>query len=241
MQSRLKYRERSPMPGHRGSVMKRRSRCWLLMIGVAVLSGCGKSPSTQPEKEPSPAKAPPRPESVIAAWERAGAEVGWMQVGSEGLLEWRPADEKPVKGALQAFRLRVFPTGQLKSLGSLDGPFGLWLQGATLTSVELRELTGLKRLETLYLGGTNLTDADLATLAELKDLRSLHFGGTRVTDGGLKAVGALSQLELLDIAGAKVTDSGLKELARLHRLRALHIGSTRVTDQGLSELTGLKE
>src|SRR5438093_1271331 len=51
-----------------------------------------------------------------------------------------------------------------------------------VTDARLKELTGLKNLQTLNLYGTLVTDAGLTELAGLKNLKTLSLGGTKVTD-----------------------------------------------------------
>jgi Leucine Rich repeat len=49
----------------------------------------------------------------------------------------------------------------------------------------LKELKGLRSLQTLDLGGTKVTDAGLKELKELKSLRELRIDDIKVTDEGV--------------------------------------------------------
>ncbi len=89
------------------------------------------------------------------------------------------------------------------------------------------------------LSGTNVTDADLKELSGLKDLQTLDLGRTQVTDAGLKELSGLKNLQTLDLSGTQVTDAGLKELSGLKNLRTLLLQGTKVTQAGLKELSGL--
>src|SRR5438132_821150 len=109
-----------------------RTACWLL---GAVLALAGRSTSSA--QAPARAPASPAP-GVIAAWDRAGAEFGWMSIGQEG--EWRLDEQRPASGGWPAFRFRAFPTGKLKGLVPPDVPFGLWLTGSRATDANLKEL-----------------------------------------------------------------------------------------------------
>ena len=109
-----------------------------------------------------------------------------------------------------------------------------------MTDAGLKELAGLKSLQTLNLYGTQVTDAGLKELAGLKSLQTLDLPVTQVTDAGLKELAGLKSLQTLNLANTKVTDAGLKELAGLKSLQALHLYHTKVTDAGLKELAGLK-
>jgi hypothetical protein len=99
-----------------------------------------------------------------------------------------------------------------------------------VTDAGLKELAGLKRLQSLDLSGTNVTDAGLKELAVLKSLQSLDLGRTQVTDAGLKLLIVLNRLQLLNLSYTQVTDAGLKELAGLQSLKSLNLYRTKVTD-----------
>src|SRR3990172_7098460 len=69
-----------------------------------------------------PAKEPVRPAAeIIAAWEKAGAEFGWISVEQWGNLWWRSGKAKPMAlpdfhVTVPAFKLTVFAPGKLKTL-----------------------------------------------------------------------------------------------------------------------------
>jgi hypothetical protein len=81
-----------------------------------------------------------------------------------------------------------------------------------------------------------VTDAGLKELVGLKGLQSLSLGGTKVTDAGLKELAELKGLQRLELSSTKVTDAGLKELAGLKGLQTLYLSDTNVTDEGVKEL-----
>jgi len=122
----------------------------------------------------------------------------------------------------------------LKSLQTLD------LCGTKVTDAGLKELAGLKSLKGLNLQQTQATDAGLKELAGLKGIQGLNLGGTKVTDAGLKQLASLKGLQVLALQGTPVTGAGLKELASLNGLQDLDLGGTKVTDAGLKMLAGLK-
>src|SRR5207245_2591285 len=80
------------------------------------------------------------------------------------------------------------------------------------------------------LDSTKVTDAGLKELAGLKSLQSLDLMFTMVTDAGLKELAGLKSLQTLKLNSRQVTDTGLKELAGLKNLQALSLGGTKVTD-----------
>ncbi len=61
-----------------------------------------------------------------------------------------------------------------------------------MTDAGLKELAGLKSLQTLDLRNTQVTDAGLKELAGLKSLQKLDLDSTQVTDAGLKDAGGRS-------------------------------------------------
>ncbi len=110
-----------------------------------------------------------------------------------------------------------------------------------VTDASIKEIAGLKQLQTLDLSNSVVTDAGLKELAGLDQLQTLHLWHTKITDTGLKELAGLQQLQTLNLVGTQVTDAGMKELARLEHLQTLYLGSTKVTDVGLKELAQLKK
>src|SRR5438270_3236639 len=140
----------------------------------------------------------PLPAPVRAAWEKAGAEVGWMSRprGRYG-VEFRPGVGEGKPGEVPAFRVRRWQAGVLAKLAAPEQAFGIDLSETKVTDAGLKELAGFKHLAALSLGGTPVTDKGLAELAGLAQLESLFLNDTHVTDAGLKALAALTQLRLL--------------------------------------------
>jgi internalin A len=83
---------------------------------------------------------------------------------------------------------------------------------------------------------TQVTDAGLKELAGLKSLQTLHLRFTKVTDVGLKELAGLKTLQFVTLTYTQVTDAGLKELANLKNLSRLNLMNTQVTDAGVREL-----
>jgi Leucine-rich repeat (LRR) protein len=185
-------------------------------------------------------KEKPLPAEVRAAWEKAGAEAGWMAPYPFG-WGFRTGSGEGEADEIPPFHWRRWQAGMVAKLPAPDVRFGLYLNGTQVTDVDLKELAGLKQLQALNLGFTKTTDAGLKELAGLKQLKALNLGFTKVTDAGLKELAGLRQLQLLNIGFTKVTDAGLKELAGFEQLQAVHLGSTAVTNAGLKDLAGLKQ
>jgi uncharacterized protein (TIGR03067 family) len=81
-----------------------------------------------------------------------------------------------------------------------------------------------------------VTDAGLKELAGLKNLQSLNLDFTPVSDAGLRDLAGLQSLQHLSVMGTKVSDAGLKELAGLKNLQSLNLFFTPVTKTGVQEL-----
>jgi Leucine-rich repeat (LRR) protein len=217
--------------------MNRWAKCVLLGI---VFSVAMVLPAQLVSLAQEPAKEPIRPApEVIAAWEEAGAEFGWISILQLENLPWRSGKEKPPAGAVPAFRVTLLPPGKIKVLPPPGVPFGLRFEGLRVTDAGLKELAGLQQLQRLELIYTQVTDAGMKELAGLKQLRTLNLFGTPVTDAGLKELSGLKQLQTLLLYGASVTDAGLKELSGLKQLQTLDLQAPQVTDAGLKKLAGL--
>ena len=195
------------------------------------------------------AKAGPKPlpPDVVKAWQNKGAEVVWMRRLDWGVLGAFPENERGA-GSLPAFgfpgpRYRagsppMLFLAQVVLTGLPDPgvPFGLSLVSTQVTDEQLKELAGLKSLQSLSLGQTNVADMGLKELAGLKNLQALDLRSTQVTDAGMKELAVLKSLQWLSLSQTKVTDAGLKELAGLKDLRSLDLQGTLVTDAGVAGL-----
>src|SRR5262249_10790670 len=152
-------------------------------------------------------------DATAAVWKKAGAEVGWMGVsGKFGYQEFRMQPDG-LAGAVPAFRFAKWRENILAGLPDPAMPFGLYLDFASVTDAGLRELAGLRSLQSLSLRFTKVTDAGLKELAGLNTLQWLNLGDTHVRGTGLKELAGLKSLQVLYLHGTLVTDAGLKELA----------------------------
>jgi hypothetical protein len=212
------------------------------MAALTMVVTCGLSARADPP--PGKNDAPkPLSKQVVEAWEKAGAEVVWMRVDKFGFPEY--SIDEPVAGDLPVFFFAYWEEGLLAKLPEPASPYGLYLYryDTPLTDVALKELVGLKRLQTLGLGGPHGPQrwgAELKELAKLKALQTLMLRCNRVTDEGLKELAGLKTLQALDLYHTGVTDTGLKELAGLKNLQRLDLRDTSVTVAALKELADLK-
>ena len=214
-------------------------RCVLLGIAICVLMVL-PAQLVVLAQEPTKVADRPAPE-VIAAWENAGAEFGWLTFKQSGQILFLPHRQPRGAEAMSAFAFKEFPTGKLKALPAPEVPFGLRLDGPEVTDAALEELAGLKQLQALDIWGTQVAGPGLKQLVGLRQLRSLDIANTQVTDEGLKGLAELKQLQFLRLTETRVTDAGLIELAGLEQLKTLGLGATRVKGDGLTELTALKQ
>jgi hypothetical protein len=194
----------------------------LAVLAVLVSGGCsGGAPSGLGTGDPlaalpwaklPPAKLPPE---LVAAWQKAGARVGWMRVSEFGTPMFL-RDEAGKAGDVPAFQFRPWKRGVLANLLAPGVPFGLDLQDVSIitgvTNAGLKELAGLKSVHTLSLGGTRVTDAGLKELAGLQNLQSQDLFGTRVTHAGLQALAGLKSLHTLVLSQTQLTDAGAAAL-----------------------------
>ena len=89
------------------------------------------------------------------------------------------AEEKAVK-AIEKLGGRI-----ARDMKAKDKPIvSVHLSFTQVTDAGLKDLAGLKQLQTLDLFGTQVTDAGLKHLAGLKRLRTLVLGSTQVTGKG---------------------------------------------------------
>ena len=105
-----------------------------------------------------------------------------------------------------------------------------------MTDAGLKELAGLKSLQTLDVRGTQVTDAGLKVLARLQSLQRLYLNHCLETDAGMKDLASLTSLQILNISASDVTDAGLKELAGLKSLQSLIMWGTKATPAGIAAL-----
>jgi hypothetical protein len=134
---------------------------------------------------------------VVSAWEKAGAEAGWIGP----VPEWPEHliyrhDAKGRRGEVAAFtalhywRFRI-PVCQPLSFDKLPAPtsaFGLQYSFSEPTKAEIEALARMSNLQILDLAYSNLTDAGLEGLMKLKNLRCLDLQGTSVSDAGVKCL-----------------------------------------------------
>src|SRR5262245_8347776 len=210
---------------------------------VLVLLLCGLTglilPPAVAAPAPQPPQHPPLPAKLVAAWQQAGAQVGWYGINT---IDWWvfQAEKEGLTEALPAFRFEKWSAGLIGSLPAPETPFGLVLSRTKVTDAGLEELAGLTTLRALGLADTEVTDVGLRQLVGLQHLQVLDLSFTWVTDEGVKELKKIKSLRALELFHTGVTDAGVKELKELQSLQALALGMTKVTDAGLQDLKELK-
>jgi RNA polymerase sigma factor (sigma-70 family) len=117
------------------------------------------------------------------------------------------------------------------------------------TDASLRQLTGLRHLETLNLfcgnialGGRQFTDDGLAHLKDVKTIRTVNFFLGQVSDAGLANLKGWTALETVHFGDLPITGTGLEHLKGLP-LKMLWVStgapvSRHFTDAGLAQVKG---
>ena len=174
-------------------------------LGLSAMLGCNgertvSAPRTPPEESPRPNPLPadeasppkPLPAEVVAAWEKAGAEMGWMTVDKYSFIVFRTGGEGK-EGEIPAFHFAYWRMGIVSQLPLPGQAFGLDLASCqSVTDGGLKELAGLTQLRGLRLASCNgVTDAGVKALAGLTLLRGLDLRDTQVTDECLKELAGL--------------------------------------------------
>jgi len=203
------------------------------VLTVALLWPCPAAPAQDPKQLDS---------TVVAAWQSAGAEVGWYgrtKDGGVGYTTRKPDDDM----ALPAITLWWKPPpggnpgGQPLNPGcSVAQP--LKPQNLILQPVELSKLPAPTVPFALFLDSMmamdSLTDAGMRDIARFKTLQHLSISGTRITDVGMKEFLAFNDnLQELNLGGLHISDAGLKYLVKFQGLRCLSLSRARVTDAGM--------
>ena len=180
----------------------------------------------------------PISESIVVAWQKAGARAVWSGLNEKGNLFFHVGREGK-EADLPAFRFREWHAGMFGRLPQPQHAFGLLLGDTKVTDDGLKDLLGMMFLQTLALGCTHVTDAGLKELAKLVSLQTLSICYNHVSDAGVKELAGLKSLRVLNLRGTNLTDVGLKALAGLKSPQSLRLGATQITDAGLKEVSRL--
>jgi hypothetical protein len=226
---------------------------------AVLLAGCGPPDRRHGESYT------PLPDDVVAAWTKAGGQIGTISMwgnanlvteiggtephGREGesvpafvFHEWEPGITGRLPQPQTPFGLCLdrFTDDDLKDLACFQHLKKLALTFSPLTGVGFKDLGGLEELQSLSLNKTKLTDAGLKEVARLKGLRTLDISSTEIGDSGLQELTGLRELTELSMGWTKATDAGLWEVARLSALDTLDINGIPATSKGLRYLVAIK-
>ena len=174
----------------------------LVICLAALIAGCGKkdnenaeapTPSIKPNAEapktpaeqskagksakPNPSVVKPKPASpeLIAAWEKAGFEAGWMRLHDDSLECTTSLDALDVSTAVPAFAFKniwvSMPSDTFKSLPVPGGEFGLSLVLSGITDASFKDVAKFQQLTLLNLSTCDqITDAGLKEVVKLPHL-----------------------------------------------------------------------
>src|SRR5262245_36116442 len=98
--------------------------CTMLVLSLGLLGFCGSEPlSSQPA--PPAQKPEALPVKLVAVWEGAGAEAGWMGLHRRmnAVLFTRSLDDFDAAHSVAAFRIQVWREGMLSQLPAPSQPF----------------------------------------------------------------------------------------------------------------------
>jgi WD40 repeat protein len=196
------------------------------IICVLIAANMNRDSGFACDGRPSPIDA-----SVIAAWKKAGATFGWMNVDELGAMlfvpEGTPAtpagylDAHPREAnaaSLPAFHYDLPRLGSMAGLPPPGVPFGLVVRSVP-------------------------KDADLSGLASLKELRFLRLEEGFRREGVWKAgsLGKLAALEHLEaFDGDAMSGQLIKELIHLKQLKSLRLSLTNATAEAMDEIANLE-
>ena len=225
-----------------------------VLLGVSMFWGIGCTRPADPSKTDGPADHPKGtspteaakkdthkalPKEVLAAWQKAGAKVGWIRM-EKGVPDFQTTDKSSQAGWLPVFVIEDYREGMLKGLPAPDTAFALDLFKTKITDAEFKRIAEFEHLVWLGLRSTKVTDAALKEIGKMNQLTTLDLNFTRVTDAGMKDVGRLSNLTFLSLTTTEITDAGVKEIARLKRLTFLSLYGTKVTDVGMKDVAQIQ-
>ncbi len=135
-----------------------------------------------------------------------------------------------------------FSTAQIKelTLPKVDVPFGLRLEGGSITNDDIEKLIYLKNLSLLEIRESLVTVQGLKELRHFKKLTHLTVSLANLDDDCLREIAKAPELRHLRIWGRKLTASGLKELAQCKKLESLEIPYSLQTGEVYQLLARLK-
>jgi Leucine-rich repeat (LRR) protein len=114
------------------------------------------------------------------------------------------------------------------------------LRGRWVSTSNILDLLGYKKLSRLDLGHTRILDSDLLYLRPATQIEDLNIAySEHITDVGMSAIRDWRRLKRLDVSGTQVADATLTLLGRMTALESLDVAASEVTDDGIPELLPL--
>ena len=176
---------------------------WIIILASSLINGCGKKenanagkpgaanppgavtpkpPPTQPEgvektKPSSPEQmSKPLPPAVVAAWEKAGFDAGWVGPHKKnGSIRFSESlENRDASKAVPSFKKNNWKPGVLESLPVPTSAFGLVLRKIQITDAGLKEVAKMTHLTSLSLYGTRVTKTGVAELQKALPKCKIH-------------------------------------------------------------------
>ena len=196
-----------------------------MTLALVVLAGCGKQPAAEDNASSSAGAGETSgraffAKDVMAAWEKAGAKVGWLRTDFEGNLWFSEGTSTtyvngPITdGDVPAFEFEKWPEGGLTDLPEPAIDFGLDLTSTRVTDKQLADIARFENLVALDLENTNIGDVGADVLASLPKLRYLNLHNADLTDAGLTALAQIKTLRYLDVIGMNVQRSTIYQVQK---------------------------
>ena len=150
---------------------------------------------------------------MVALWEQAGAEFGWIKINEQGGgPHWQPLANhaevlslpgspfnraNPAEGLYGAVRFKPFRAGALAKLPGKELCIRLYLDDSGILDEDLKDVAKLSNLQWLTLYRSEITDKGLKHLSDLKHLTRLGLHDSKVGDESMKVVANFTGLEVL--------------------------------------------
>ena len=129
-------------------ITARISAVLVIVFGLSLTAASSAVPEPGVPQETSGSE--PLPAKIVKAWTDAGATAGWMGVTKSGRLRF-VVRQQPGELAVvvPAFRIKTWRDNMVSGLPAPGRPYGLNLVSAQVTDAGLKELAGLKSLQSL--------------------------------------------------------------------------------------------
>ncbi|VTS01186.1 leucine-rich repeat domain protein : Putative regulatory subunit (Fragment) OS=Gemmata sp. Wa1-1 PE=4 SV=1: LRR_6: LRR_6: LRR_6 [Gemmata massiliana] len=234
---------------------------WLLFVAMTTCIGCARAPEASAPEAPAIDEepfVPPKPKvykpidpSVVKVWAEQGFESGWIGEDTGAFARDAAGLKNPVPG----FTLLNASHRAIKDLAALPDPgvpFGIVMEGPSITPEQLRALFGHKSVTTFTLTSQSISaeqsDALMRDLATVPTLTAVHLSASwsrkvqftfPISTTGLRELSRIKSLSVLSLHRTSFSATDAQELAAFKGLTSLALWGERVTDAVLDEVVKL--